>query len=228
MMDKPHNPDFVNAANMPGERLDNALLEQLAALPKSIAPQNDPWLQIAARIEHERAGSSGSHGQNSRNATFGRGWLALAASLLLVLTSLALLKPSSDSPAAGGQPQVAAKEQHPLLNEQGARVPATAIEREYQAAFREFVAMELSQGPAGLAAGTEIRQAGLQQAGLQKAEFQKDWALMQRVEAELLVALELEPQNPWLLQRLMHLRSRQLQLLHAIADSGHRPQGNPI
>jgi len=224
-MDKPNQPDFVNAADAPEDSTDAGLLAQLGALPKSMAPRHDPWQRIAARIEHERAGSraSGGHGQNARSATFGRGWLALAASLWLVATSVVLLRPDSGAPPQAGQPQVAASQQRPLLNEQGVRVPATAIEREYQAAFREFLAMEFSQAPASLAAGTEIQQAGIQKAGLQK-----DWALMQRVEAELLIALEQEPQNPWLLQKLTHLRSRQLQLLHAIADSGHRPQGNPI
>jgi hypothetical protein len=59
-------------------------------------------------------------------------------------------------------------------------------------------------------------------------EILQDWELMRQLESELRLALEQEPDNSFLLQKLISLRARQLQLLHLIADSGRLPGGNLI
>lgn len=221
-MEKPINPNFSGAEvqlkdleKASGDSHDIALLAQLAALPKSIQPANDAWQRIASRIDSEAAGfgPSSNAGNHSRAASSGRGWLALAASLLLAVISGVLIRTGTDVQQPADQPLAINSQDGLFLNEQGARVPATSIEREYQAAFKELLTRGFAQAPVALAASPEIQQ---------------DWELMQQLERELLAALELQPENRWLLQKLMQLRSRQLQLLRVIADSGQLPGGNLI
>lgn len=221
-MEKPINPNSRDAQAMSSDQADDQpdgrdseLLAQLAALPKSMAPTNDAWQRIASRIYAEKAGFDPYSRTviGSQTASIGRGWLALAASLLLVVTSVVVLQSGTGVQTPADQPLAINAQDGLLLNEQGARVPAASIEREYQAAFKEFQTVELSNAPSELAVSPRIQQ---------------DWELMQQLERELLAALELQPENPWLLQKLTHLRSRQLQLLHVIADSGQPPGGNLI
>jgi hypothetical protein len=101
----------------------------------------------------------------------------------------------------------------PVLNELGAQIPTTSVEREYQAAFREFVGL----GAVGISSSDQPGKAVMQ-----------SWDLMQQLETELLTAMEQEPENPLLRQRLKQLRAHQLNLLHIIADSGLASRGNLI
>jgi len=197
---------LINDSTQNDER-DESLLKELAALPKSRQPEHDVWQEISTRIASEQVEAI-----QSKNSPI-RGWLALAASVLLVAISSAFIMNGIELSAPAVQPTAEVRTDHLPLNEIGARVPASSLEREYQAAFREFV--RLDPANSGLA-------------GIERAAIQQDWQLMQQLEQELKAALELEPENPWLAQRLLHLRAHQLQLLRTIADSGHLPGRNLI
>ena len=197
----------MNYDSTPYDDRDESLLKGLAALPKSRRPDHDAWPEICRRIASEKVDPIASKGSNMR------GWLALAASLLLVAVSSVFMMNGYESSLPGGQPAAEARSDHLPLNEIGARVPANLLEREYQAAFKEFVRLDLVNAGA---------------AGDERKALQKDWQLMQKLERELKAALELEPENPWLAQRLLHLRERQLQFLRVIADAGPVPGGNLI
>ena len=81
------------------------------------------------------------------------------------------------------------------------------VEREYQAAFREFVA---------------VGAVDINSPNLVGETFKQSWQLMQQLEADLQAALLQEPGNLLLQQRLMQLRVHQLRLLHVIAGQGPR------
>ncbi len=186
---------------------DESLLRDLAALPKSRQPEHDVWQDISSRIAREKVDRDVS--KNSSR----RGWLALAASVLLVAISSVFMTNGVELSAPAAQPTADIRTDHLPLNEIGARVPANSLEREYQAAFREYVRLDLAH------AGS---------AGIEREAIQQDWQLMQQLEQELKAALELQPENPWLAQRLLQLRAHQLQLLRTIADTGHEPGRNLI
>jgi len=211
MKDEPKDKTTIAGTNEPGGD-DAVLLEQLSSLPKAVRPGNDPWDRIEQRIM-----ASNTEGQQTVQPK-SRAWLSVAASFLLVAVSVVFVAQNSVSvnpgPAPGREslapviPAVASNQQANMLNERGARIPAIALEREYQAAFREFRSME---------AVSEF----------QALEMDEDlllsWQEMEKVERALLMALQENPGNRMLLQRLTKLRARQLQFLHLIADSGQAP-----
>jgi hypothetical protein len=200
MIDKPsdHTAESIDG--------DKDLLRELASLPKAIQPGHDQWQQISQRIAAEESSRSSVLQPNRYFA--GKGWLALAASVLLVAISSFFLMQSSGIQAPSHQPVATVEDQHPAWAATTARWPTSSVEREYQAAFREFVRLDRSQ--------TTVP-------GKVRAAMVQDWELMQQLEQDLLSALELEPENPLLLDRWMHLRARQLQLLHVIAETGQSP-----
>ncbi|HKX56700.1 MAG TPA: hypothetical protein VJN01_11375 [Xanthomonadales bacterium] len=125
----------------------------------------------------------------------------------MAISSFFLMQSSGIQPPSH-QPDASVEDPHPVWAATTARWPTSSVEREYQAAFREFVMLDRSQ--------TAVP-------GKVRAAMVQDWELMQQLEQDLLAALELEPENPLLLDRWMHLRARQLQLLHVIAETGQSP-----
>jgi hypothetical protein len=186
-------------------------------------PAHDPWQQISQQISQagstERPGRrpgpwhDGAH-QLARDkfnfgAFAGRTWLALAASVMLVAVSSVFVMQSAELQTPASQPVANVDDPLPAMAESTiAYRPTTSLEREYQAAFREFVRLDLSE--ASVSANT-------------RAAMLQDWELMQKLEQDLLVALEQEPENSLLLDRWMQLRASQLQLLHVIAETGQLP-----
>ena len=77
-----------------------------------------------------------------------------------------------------------------------------ATEREYQAAFREFIPVGASR-------------AVLEMQTVQKIE--QSWAELQQAETALLSALHEYPENPFLNQKLLDLRSQQLAFMQQLA-----------
>jgi len=202
MMENP-----VNQNSTPIDSWEAGLLKELAALPRSMQPENDAWGAIANRI----ATGAVKKGANKNPAM--QSWLALAASLMLVAVSSVFILRDSATDQPANQPLAAVTAEPLLLNEWGVRVPANSVELEYQAAFREYLGLNLTHTkPDGLA----------------REDIRQDWLLMQELEQELLAALELEPENLWLAQKLMQLRASQLNFLRAIADSGQLPGRNLI
>lgn len=190
---------------------EEGLLKDLAALPRSRQPEHDAWQQIASRIANEKASERVDRSESFRPAM--RGWLALAASVLLLVASSVFVMNGSDLSAPSSERTAQAGSDQQLLSEIGARVPADSLEREYQAAFKEFVRLEMTQsGPSA-----DEREA-----------IQQDWQRMLQLEQELQAALAQEPENPWLAQRLRKLRAHQLQLLRVSTDTGEQPGSNLI
>jgi hypothetical protein len=196
--------------NLQAADVDTVLLKDIATLPRAIRPTQDPWPQISRRISGSNPGEV-----SSKAAIFRRhgpvSW-ALAASVMLAAVSALLimwepgiLEPSH-TPVAATEGSVESPATEPA--EFAVPLPDSFAEREYQAAFREFVRLDLSQS----VVSSNTRDAMLQ-----------DWALMRQLEQDLLLAMEQEPDNALLQDRWVHLRASQLQLLHVIADAGQLP-----
>jgi hypothetical protein len=198
------SPEYMNAG-------DRELASQLAGLPRSVAPRNDQWQRIEKEINPQL--SSG----RQRKHVFHPGRWAIAASVLIVLTAGLLWNRIDNGSALDSAEYYAHTIPSPGLSSLGARVPADSIEREYQAAFKEFRAMEMMSASTSSGAKPAFDN-----------EFMLGWETMRTVEKELLQALDADPENSLLVDRLVQLRSRQLKLLHAIADSGLVPGGNLI
>lgn len=194
-------------------KVEAALLGDLAALPQSIQPGTDPWQKIARRIALAQAGdrAGGQTAREKQQITWTKAWMALAASVLLVVVSSLFMLSNNEIQSPEGQ--AVAIDKSPVLNELGAQIPTTSVEREYQAAFREF---------AGLGA------VDINSPNRTSEAIRQSWDLMQQLETELHTAMAQEPENPLLKQRLKQLRVHQLNLLHIIADSGLAPRRNLI
>ena len=173
------------------------LIRQLGDLPREIRPRRDPWQQISARI--------GSASRSDAALAGGRRWLpmAAAAAVLVIVTGLFLgplridsPKPEPVSDVAGGPPAGTAPGALTLKG------TLAASETEYQAAFREFITVDDSLGilpPATV----ETIEAG--------------WAELNNTETVLAAALEAHPDNPFLNDRMLELRARQLGFLKQLA-----------
>jgi hypothetical protein len=176
---------------------EKELLSRLAELPREISPGRDPWLEISARLE-----SSGTPSSSTRSAP---GWLfkAAAASVVLVFTAGLLLKPlwntgpgASDSLSSHGSVAVRNDDRPAEIT----RTPGLldTIDAEYLAAFHEFNNIGGSRG--NLAPQT-----------VEKIEM--GWADLRVTETALAVALEENPGDVFLNERMLELRTRQLGFL---------------
>ena len=190
---------------------EQQLLVDLAALPRSMRPGRDPWPAIRARI------TDGQVPVEKRAWPARNGWMGIAASLaLVVITSLLLLQPDESTTPVGEIAQLPVAEaltDSPLVLSQTSRVPVLSVEREYLAAVKEYLSLDSMAGMPGGAADQEILMS---------------WDVMLQLETELKAALQREPDNVLLAQRLIQLRARQLQLLQLIAESGPTPWRNLI
>lgn len=173
------------------------LLRRLAELPRRVEPRNDPWPQIENRI-------SAGHGVREQKTTrLGAGWLRLAAAVAVAFALGIFLGNEWNSLAPSGPPG------KPLALESGSSTATpnlggvlTGAEREYQAAFGEFINIGRT--------ATELKPATLD-------AIQRDWEEMLDAEAALSEALDLYPNNPWLNKRMLELRERQLAMLQQLA-----------
>lgn len=162
---------------------EKELLSRLAELPREMRPKRDPWPEISARIE--------------RSATVARstyrvpGWMfrAAAASVLLAFAAGLLLKPLWNaeplSPAI-----YASNEAAPGLLD--------TVDAEYLAAFREFINVGGSRD--SLAPQT-----------IEKIEM--GWTDLRATETALAAALQENPGDLFLNERMLELRHRQLGFL---------------
>ena len=171
---------------------ERELLRRIADLPREIEPAIDPWPQIAARIEkagERRAGSGPAPWL----------WRAAAATLVVALAAGLLFGPRWDgAPTAPAGPAVAT----PAAGDYHLPASLAANEAEYQAAFREFIAVGRAR-PALSDLTIDRIEAG--------------WADMREMENALTAALEESPDNAFLAARMMELRARQLGFLQQLA-----------
>ncbi len=163
---------------------EQELLRKLAELPREIKPGNDPWQEISARIER-----SSPVARPSR-------WMlrAVAASVVLLLAVGVILRPMwSTGPATTAAPPASLAASIPAPR--GMLVSADA---EYLAAFREFVGIGAPNN--NLAPQT-----------IEKIE--SGWTDLQLAEVALAAALEENPGDLFLNERMLELRARQLGFL---------------
>lgn len=167
---------------------ETRLTEAIRALPKAIQPARDLWPGIEGRLPERSA-------RQSPAASTSPGWhrQALAAAVVLAFAAGILLGRQS-----GQEPGVAPVAAPNLA----LRVAMQATEKEYQAAFRQFI-------PVGTARGLLETQA------IQSIE--QSWQEMQQAEAALFAALEQHPDNTYLNQRLLDLRAQQLGFMQQLA-----------
>jgi hypothetical protein len=175
---------------------EDELLQQLASLPREIVPATDAWPEIEERI------SSAATTLPGRGRRFQHWPLAAAASLVAVLAAGLLLDKNpgiseQGMPLATSRDAPAHPGQHPDFN-----VTNLAGELEYQAAFREFLAV---------GAATNWPD------GLTENPIGQGWETLRSAEIELQTALRAEPDNLLLAARMAALRARQLELLQQIA-----------
>ncbi len=167
---------------------ESELHDAIGSLPRDIRPQRDLWPGIESRLE-----MVDSDIKRPRRTRF---WQmpAMAAAVLLALTTGIFIGRGLELKPAGEMAQFA---QHYALTG-----TVEAAEREYQAAFRELVPLEYS---------------GLRLDGEDPDALRKSWEDLLQAESSLLVALQQYPSNIYLNEKLLDLRSRQLQFVKQLA-----------
>lgn len=182
---------------------EQELLRRIAELPREIQPGRDPWPEISARIAVSGAPSP-------RAARLP--WWSLprwslvgaAASVALALAAgwLLVSERAEEAVAPGSPAEFAGTGVISPEAVFGLRATLTASEAEYRAAFREFI-------PVGSARSNLPPQT--------VAVIETGWAEMRETETELTTALAMRPNDPFLHDRLLQLRARQLGFLQRLA-----------
>lgn len=186
---------------------EQELLRRIAELPRDIRPGRDPWPEISARIAAFEAPSA----RAARLPPWSLSQWSLpqwslmgaAASVVLALAlGWLLLSERAVAPDAPGGPNELAQTgvSHEAVS--GLRASLTGSEAEYRAAFREFI-------PVGSARPNLSPQT--------LAVIETGWAELRQTETELTAALAMRPNDPFLNDRLLQLRARQLGFLQRLA-----------
>jgi len=175
---------------------DSGLLKELSALPGEMAPRHDVWPRIAARIASVAPGS----GPAARRA---RAWPLAAAASVLVVIAAGLLVKNQWRPSGVTAPEANAAAVLELPPGKSYSTGSTTSgELEYQAALKEFMALDALQGSDGEPMPEWV---------------ERGWDALRQVELELTAAIRSEPDNDFLNSRLTALRARQIELLQQIA-----------
>jgi len=180
---------------------EKELLARLAELPREIKPGRDLWPGIDAgitRLEQQAVSTKPS----------GRWWIhAAAASVVLVLTAGVLLKPLYEERTSSTE-SIASYESvssafNPGIDGAGSARLLNIADAEYLAAFREFISAGDSRSD-------------LKPQTIEKIE--SGWADLRVTEAALTVALEENPGDLFLNERMLELRARQLGFLQQLVS----------
>jgi len=176
---------------------EQELLDRLAGLPRELEPGRDPWPEISNRIEQGSAGR--------RSASTNRRWLvqAVAASAVLFLAAGLLFESSRKS-----RPEAPQNSMNAASSFEGfgpVTIPGllAVSEVEYQAAFREFISVGYSRE-------------SLPSQAVEKIEM--DWTDLLTTETALTAALEKNPDDQFLNDRMLALRARQLGFLKQLVS----------
>lgn len=177
---------------------EQELLKRIAGLPREIRPRHDAWDRISERLDEVENPVGPEAGRHRRWLP---GWpvraVAAAAVLAVVVVSL-----------TGGPEPI---DREPALSQVAEPAAVTprllaGSETEYQAAFREFIAIGDSRDQ--IPAPT-----------VEKIET--GWADLRQVETALVGALAQNPDDPFLNKRMLELRARQLGFLRQLASLEH-------
>jgi len=175
---------------------EKELLARLGAVPREIVPDHDVWPAIANRIERESA-------VGPEPASSNRWWFsAAAASFTLLIAAGILLGRNGSTVPTPAQTGMAFQEHAELVLTGGLSGTLLATELEYQAAFREFISVGDPSG--NLKHQTVERMIA-------------GWMDLRESEAGLSLALQQNPGNSFLNEKMLKLRSRQLEFLKQIA-----------
>ena len=171
-----------------GTMKDTDLQNAISALPRSMKPHRDLWPGIDQRL-----GSIERETGNRRKTSFWRA-PALAAAVLLALVSGIYIGRGLDKPS--GEQAMATAQEAALIG------TVKATELEYQAAFSELVPLDYS---------------GLRLQGEEPDALRGSWEALVQAETSLLAALKQYPSDVYLNEKLMDLRSQQLQFVKRLA-----------
>jgi len=175
---------------------ERGLMAKLEALPREITPDHDVWPAIANRIEKEPAVSPEPVSSN-------RWWYpAVAASFALLIAAGILLERQETRVPVPVQADMASEEQGEFVRTGGLSATLFATELEYRAAFREFISVS---EPPGILKHQTVE------------KMIAGWKDLRESEAGLSLALQQNPGNPFLNEKMLKLRSRQLEFLKQIA-----------
>jgi hypothetical protein len=174
---------------------EQEMLRKIGRLPRELAPVNDPWPKISARINAISRDPVATRAH-------ARLWpFALAATALILVATALIVGPPRNSSSPGNS-----SSNYPDTPELAQQYPAAATtaasEAEYQAAFREF----MTSGAAHASPAQPSMDA-----------FGAGWSALRQAEVELQIALNQEPDNQFLNSHMQALRARQLELLQQIS-----------
>lgn len=167
---------------------ESEIQRAIESLPHSIEPQQDLWPGINRRLKTVRRGNSVHY-----KAPLWR-TPAIAAAVMVALTTGVFIGRGMDAEPAGQMTY--------STLEYALAGTLEATEREYQAAFRELVPLDYS---------------GLRLEGAEPDALRGSWEDLQQTEASLLAALQQYPSNIYLNEKLLDLRSQQLQFVKQLA-----------
>ncbi|NOR19361.1 MAG: hypothetical protein GQ538_04665 [Xanthomonadales bacterium] len=167
---------------------ETEFLSAIESLPRSIKPQRDLWPGINAPLDNP-----GITNQLPAKTPLWRK-PAMAAAVLLALTGGIFIGRGMDTAPSGPATQTAME--YALLG------TIAATEREYQAAFRELVPLDYS---------------GLRLKGEEPDALRDSWDALLQTETSLLAALQQYPSDIYLNEKLLDLRSQQLQFVKRMA-----------
>jgi len=194
--------DKIETGPNRGHSLSEAeLLSQLGQLPREMAPDNDGWVAVSAGIDRVRASSNSDGFNDSLKGRRSRlQGLALVATVVIAFAAGIITGRQLDDFPVIPDTQSAGPALHPdpMYFE-----TLVATERVYQAAFREFV----SVGPSPLNMLPKTME-----------QIEQGWEVMRETETALTSALNNFPASPFLIDKMMDLRKRQLAFLQQVAD----------
>ena len=174
---------------------EQELLERLEALPRELSPAKAAWPAIAQQI--------GPQSSAKRQYSSNRWWFrAAAACVAVAFVAGILLGRQWDTAPRSAQPESRLASQAYSPQAAGLTGALVASELEYQAAFREFVAVGESREY-------------LPPQTVEKLDA--GWVDLREAEAAMTEALRQNPGNAFLSAKLLELRSRQIDFLKQIA-----------
>ena len=181
---------------MKNQITDQELQSKLDALPREISPENDVWPAINSRIGGHSAANPGSGSSN-------RWWIrAAAASVALAITAGIVLEREWNPASGTAQIGNTSMAQSHLIRSSALSGVVAASEAQYQAAFREFIAVGDTEN--------HVTNQTLE-------KLTAGWTEMRESELGLSTALQQDPDNIFLNRKMLELRSRQLRFLKQIA-----------
>ncbi len=178
--------------SQPDDLALQVIARELRALPRELPPRRPLWPEVEARISRVQQESAGP----SRRA-----WMptALAASVLLAVSALALSV-------------------HTSLRLQAASTPAVAESGAHDAALQ---AIESGYATAQLAYLRDLAARDSRLDGETRAVLQDNLRIIEAARSEIETALVEQPRDPLLLDALQSVRRTELEVLARLAGSRH-------